>query len=206
MLKKNCSNCEKKIDRSFKFCPWCGKPTKKLNPADYGMLGLDDEVKNNEVQNPLSMIGGPLGGMINQITKQLSKELQNMDLGESSEKRGIEIRFSTGMPVQRVTKQTQRGPELIEFEPIDEEEKQRRKNLPIISAESKIRRLPEGIIYEIETPGVKTKKDVAIIRLENSLEVRAYSRDNCYIKTIPLKFEVLKYVVKDNKVLIQIKN
>ncbi len=203
MLKKRCSNCEKKIDRSFRFCPWCGKPTKKIRQEDYGMLGVDDEM-GQEMQDPLSLFGGGLGKMVSQLTKQLSKELQNLDSEEQGKPRGIEIRFSTGRPTQRIVRTSEtKSPQVEE---IDDYERERRRELPIEIAESKIRRLPEGVVYEISAPGVKSKRDVSILRMENSLEIRAYSKNKCYVKTIPIKVDVLKYGVKDDKVFVQIKN
>lgn len=206
MFKKKCPSCEKKVDRSFRFCPWCGKPTKQIRKEDYGMLGLDDEVKEQEILGSNSILGGPLGNMFNQLTKQLSKELQNMNLGNGAKPGGIEIHFSTGKPAQRVIRQEPQGSSEAMEEVLDEEELKRRKVLPVEVAISKIRRLPEGIIYEIDTPGVKSKQDVSILRMENSLEIKAYSLDKCYIKTIPIKVDVVKYVVKDNKVFVQLKN
>ncbi len=206
MLKKKCSSCSKKIERKFKFCPWCGTPTKKVKQEDYGMLGLNDEVLSEETVNPLSLFGGSLGNIFNQLTKQLSKELQNMDMADSTKPRGIEIRFSTGKPVQRVMKQGISNTTSVEEIPIDSAELERRKKLPLVVAVSNVRRLPEGIIYEIDTPGVKSKQDVSILRMENGIELRAFSADKCYIKTIPLKVDIVKYVVRDDKVIIQIKN
>lgn len=207
MLKKKCSSCDRKIDRGFRFCPWCGKPTKKVRQEDYGMLGLDDNNLQGNVQNSFSLFGGSLGNILNQVTKQLSKELQNLDLDDLSKSknpRGVEIRFSTGKPIQKVVKKSQ---EVNVFdEEISDAEIQRRKKLSVEIAESKVRRLPEGIIYELDTPGVRSKQDVSIIRMENSLEIRVYTKDKCYIKTIPIKVDVLKYGVKDGKVLVQIKN
>ena len=206
MIKKRCSNCDKKIERSFRFCPWCGKHTKNIKQEDYGMLGFDDNLDNNAVQNPFSMFGGGLGGMLNQLTKQLTRELQNLNLDQENEglPKGIEIRFSSGKPINRVIKQPTKVQEIKED--VSEQEKERRKGLPIESADSKIRRLPEGLVYEIEAPGIRTKKDVSIMRMENSIEIKAYSKDKCYIKTIPLNVDVFKYGVKEGKVLIQIKN
>jgi hypothetical protein len=205
MLKKRCLSCEKKIERSFRFCPWCGNPTKRIRKEDYGMLGIDDK-NEQEMQNPFSLFGGGLGMMVNQLTKQLSKELQNLDSGDGGRSKGIEIRFSTGKPMQRVVRQVPQEVQGMNDEEISEKEEGRRKILPVEVAESRIRRLPEGVVYEISTPGVKTKKDVSITRMENSLEIRAYSKDKCYIKTIPIKVDILKYGVRDDKVFVQIKN
>lgn len=166
------------------------------------MLGIDDNVEKQG--NPIPFVGGGLGAIFNHLTKQLSKELQNLNLGDGN--KGIEIRFSTGIPNQKINRVATSKESLIGEEPIEESERERRKKLPVFSAESKIRRLPEGLIYEIDVPGVSSKRDVSILKMENSLEVKAYSPDKCYIKTIPLKADILKYGVKDEKIFVQIKN
>jgi hypothetical protein len=205
MLNKKCSNCNEKIERRFKFCPWCGKATRPIKREDYGMLGLDDEIKSQEPMNPLSMFGGSLGNVFSHLTKQLSKELQKLDLGEENGPKGIEIRFSTGKPLQNVVKPLNSSESNISESKISIEELERRKKLPIELAKSKVRRLSEGIIYEIDVPGVNSKQEVSILRMENSLEIKAFSKDKCYLKTIPMKVDILKYTVQNNIILVQIK-
>lgn len=201
MIKKKCFSCGEKVERKFHYCPWCGQSLKDKK-KDYGMLGLDDNFAENPL-NSLENMGGPLGGVINQLTRQLSKELEKMDFQEGSMPKGFEIRFATRKPTNNPVKKTNQN---FIGEKVDEKEIERRRKLPMVPAESKIRRLPEGIVYEIETPGVKSRKDVAISNLEGSLEIRAYSKDTCYIKNIPVKASSLKYSVKPGKVVVQIDN
>jgi RNA polymerase subunit RPABC4/transcription elongation factor Spt4 len=204
MFKKICSSCNNKIEHKFRFCPWCGVSLKKQkNEEDYGMLGIDDTIPE-VINEDSSVIGGLLGPALNQLTKQLSKELQKLDMGKI-ENKGFQIKFSTRMPSGEMF-QKKAGAEqkdsIREFP--SKEEKERRMGLPIVSAESRLRRLPEGIIYEINIPGVESKQDISITRLENGLEIRAYSKDKCYIKTLPINVKVLKYTLRDNKLLLQI--
>ena len=43
MFKKKCSNCNKKIEKSYDFCPYCGKNFKsKYDDEDFGFLGKND--------------------------------------------------------------------------------------------------------------------------------------------------------------------
>jgi HSP20 family molecular chaperone IbpA len=136
------------------------------------------------------------------------KELDNMDsednLNQNKVPKNFQIRFSTNMPGAKIVQS--QVPKEKEFEESQHKIKLSQRNLPMVNADSRIRRLPEGVIYEIDVPGVRSKSDVIITKLENSLEIRAYSKEKCYIKTIPLKVDVLKYGVKDNKVFLQIKN
>jgi hypothetical protein len=106
--------------------------------------------------------------------------------------------------MQRVEKV--KAPSLEEdFESVSDREAERRQKLKKVDAVSTIRRLPEGIVYEISTPGVKHKKEVVVSQLEEGIEIKAYSKDKCYIKTIPIKSEILSYKVGDEKVLLKLK-
>jgi HSP20 family molecular chaperone IbpA len=75
-----------------------------------------------------------------------------------------------------------------------------------VNAKSVFKRLSEGINYEISVPGVKSKEDIIITKVENGIEIRAYTKDKCYIKTIPLKVDSYSYLFKDGKIFFQIKN
>ena len=88
---------------------------------------------------------------------------------------------------------------------VSEKEAGRRARLKKMEAESRMKRLGDVIIYEIAAPGLKKKEDVVITELATGLEIRAYSRDNCYVKTIPLKVEVLNYRVGNEKVFVEMK-
>ena len=77
--------------------------------------------------------------------------------------------------------------------------------MPKVEVESKIKRLGNTIIYEIETPGVKIKGDVVLTELATGLEIKAYSKNKCYVKFIPLKVEVIQYSVEKEKVVVEIR-
>jgi hypothetical protein len=208
--KKKCPGCGEKVEKKFKYCPWCSFALKQREIEDnFGMLGKDDEI-----QRALQHASLPMGlnGMLGGLMKQLEKEMSNMGNAEPGKPRGFKIQISTGMPKMQMIGPGQNKPniqlphgnELIE-ESIPEDERERRTKLKRVEAKSTIRRLPEGVIYEIDTPGVTSKKDVAITKLEQSMELKAYSKDRCYVKTIPMKVEVLGISVRDDKVFLKLK-
>ena len=200
MLKKKCSDCGKKIEKGFNYCPYCGSSIKKQKDEEYfGMIGKDDFVGlNNEVKMPFG-----LNKIVNSLINQLEKQMGELDKQHMGTPRGFKIQISTGKPQVRKIQ-----PKIIEQSQImvSNEEIERRNELPKVEASSNVKRLPEGLIYEISAPGVKSKQDVVITKLEESLEVKAYSKDRCYVKTIPLKVEVMGYGVKDDKVFLQLKD
>jgi len=81
--KKNCPKCNEKITGKFSFCPSCGFNLSKNQEKEYGMLGNNDYVaQQDEVQNMMgNMFGGAFGGkmmnsMLNNAMKMLEKEMQ----------------------------------------------------------------------------------------------------------------------------------
>lgn len=203
MFKRKCIDCGEKVERKFNYCPHCGNSFKvKQQKADFGMLGQNDS--QGRVVEELKLPFG-VEKMMNSLVKQLEKQLGSMNMENAQGMpKGIKIQIARGhpqmgQPIQRVVRKENISPK------ISDEENERRIGLPKQEAESRIRRLADTIIYEIETPGVKTKEDVLITELASGLEIKAYSEDKCYIKVIPLKVEVIEYYVKKEKVFIEIK-
>jgi HSP20 family molecular chaperone IbpA len=200
MFKKKCFSCEKKIERDFSYCPWCGHSFNKVNDNEWGMLGKNDE--SQQIENQMKLPFG-FNGIINTLMKQIEKDLSGMDNGSPMPK-GFKIQISKGPPrMQNINEPQKTMVEPVEI--VSEDERQRRSKLKRVDAKSAIRRLPEGVIYEIDAPGVKTKNDVTITKLEQSLEVKAYSEDKCYVKTFPMKVEILGIVVKADKIFLKLK-
>ncbi len=206
MFKKRCNSCEKKVDRKFHYCPWCGNSLKKKKQEDFGMLGQSDEAEQQV--EPMKLPFG-LNGIMNGLIKQIEKEMGNMQGNSTGMPKGFKIQISTGNPqIKQINEeQPSRKSNVQTIAPghVDEKEKSRRSNLERVEAKSIVRRLPEGIFYEIETPGVKSISDVVITKLEESMEIKVYSKDRCYIKTLPLKLEIVSFSVKNDKVLLRLK-
>ena len=200
---KKCSSCNGKIKESFSYCPSCGKSFKQVDDSkDFGMLGKTDSIHN--LTEGLNLPLG-LGKMVNSLVKQLEKQMNSMDLENcSGNPRGFKIKVSTGTPQTRQV--IQNSPENVEISnKISNKESERRMKLEKIDAESKIRRLGDRIIYEIETSGIKSKEDVVLTKLATGIEVKAYSKDKCYVKFIPLTLEIVGYFIKQNKVFVELK-
>lgn len=209
MFKKKCPNCKEKVERKFLFCPYCGISLKKKESAeDFGMLGKDDEIQ--QAVNQMNLPFG-LNGIMNNLIKQLESEMGSMNtnnVGPGMPK-GFKIQISTGKPGMNMMPINQQPvaqqPIDTQKEDISDKEKLRRASLKKVDAKSSMRRLPEGIVYEIDAPGVKAKKDISITKLAQGIEVKAYSKEKCYVKTIPLKVDILNYVVRENKVFLVLK-
>lgn len=92
----------------------------------------------------------------------------------------------------------------IENPKISEEKAKALAKLPRQEAESRVRRLSGKVIYEIELPDVKSEKDIIVQQLENSIEVKAFSKDKAYFKFLPVSLPLQKYKLEDGKLILEL--
>jgi hypothetical protein len=198
MFRRKCPSCAKKIDKNFNYCPFCGESFKKVQEEkDYGLLGKEDsDIFRNEVKLPFGM-NKVLDSLMKQLEKQMSEMNQNQPNGFP---KGFKIKISTGNPQFKQIVEEKKPKTNIIDESIRE-----RLNLPKVEASSKVKRLGDKLIYEIETPGVRSPKEVIVTQLESGIEVKAYSKEKCFTKIIPMNIELINYYIKNDKLFLELK-
>jgi len=221
--KRECNKCGRKIDEKYSFCPYCGNrfDSNEEDSDDGGMLGKNDFMPStNEIKLPMG-----LNAIFNSVMRNLSKEFDeqlNKNYFQTDEKQpkktkreGVSISISTfgnGPPKIKVT-QLGEKPELEVREEIKEKIKQNtftkekiKKFAGLKREEPKtsIRRLSNKMIYEIEMPGVKSLDDISIIKLENSIEIKALAKSKAYIKTIPINLPITDYNLSEGKLILEL--
>jgi len=82
-------------------------------------------------------------------------------------------------------------------------------SLPKEEPETNVRRLSNKVIYEISLPDVKTLENIAIKKLENSIEIKAIAEKSgkaykAYSKHIPLSYPLKKYSFKGQKLVLEL--
>ena len=192
MLKKNkCPHCEEKIRNSHSFCPNCGSQLKE-SKNKHGMLGKNDFQQKQITPKIFSGIGG---GMMNKLLSKMVTDLTKTQ-GNLNEK-DIQEAMKQLLPgakisIKKVNKPLQNN---TKFLPIDfsNENLKKWKSLSKKEPESKLKRVDNKINYELEIPEVKSIKDISIIKLENSMEVRAVGEKIAYLKRIPINLPLKKY-------------
>lgn len=212
---KTCKKCGEQIESKFSFCPYCG-----LNNADkkndFWNDGFIDEFDFDSLFSKF-----PFGNLMQEIEKQLKEIDKSMKVEEKKPvESGISISISSsnlGKPVIRVKnlgkgnaipiqiRSVQEQPKIEKKQFIDEKEIERMSKLPRKEAETKVRRMTNRIIYEIELPGVDSLKNVSISKLENSIEIKAFSKDKAYFKLIPVSLPILRYGLKEGKLILELK-
>ena len=215
MFSKKCPRCSRKISKDYDFCPHCGNNFRfermMKNEKDYGLLGKDD----------LSTPGFPAGGMnlppgfnnlFNSLLKEVEKQFREADKNiprkniRPENSISISIATSTGkQPEIRISGPVKKQKEIRIVQPeISEEDAKKLSKLPKKEAETKVRRMSNKLIYELDVPGVKSLKDVIINKLENSIEIKAFSEDKVYFKLLPVKLPITDYKLKSGKIIIEL--
>lgn len=221
--RKKCEKCGNKISSKFDFCPYCGKPANGNIDDDFGMLGKNDSF--DEFDNfSKSLFGGFGGNMLNKMLgnamKMLEKEMQKevhrsvfpQELNAGTKKTNSQPRTNFQMfingkkldlggdsfPVQK--QQTRKiAPVKLPQNKLKDFSK-----LPRENPKASIRRFSNKIVYEINVPGVKSLDDVSIIQLENSIEIKAVSKDKSYAKILPINLPIINYELDDHKILLEL--
>jgi hypothetical protein len=67
-----------------------------------------------------------------------------------------------------------------------------------------VRRLSDRIVYEIELPGVKAS-DIIINKLQNSIEIKAFTKEKAFFKLLPVALPILNYYMKQGKLVLELK-
>ena len=205
--KRACTKCRRKINKSYRFCPHCGYGDEDLDNAKWGMLGRDDRISQNNLQLPMG-----LNTIFNSLMKNLNKQFNDSQSPKKNnnpkiKNNGISISIST----------SGNNPPTLKMNSSVDQEKLKKKTpgqfskenikkfaeLPKEEPKTNIRRLADRVNYEIEIPGVKSLKEISVIRLETSIEIKAISKNKAYFKRIPLNFPITNYTFSEEKLILE---
>ncbi len=224
--KKTCQRCGKKTGKDSRFCPSCGIPfNNKQRKEDLGMLGDNDSMNEFEALSN-SMFGGMGGSFMNKmlsntmrmLEKEMQKEMerdrknpqnQNNNLPRTKIRlmiNGKEIDLNNGMPVsENSEKREKQKQNPIKFKRFSEEQIKRFSKLSKKEPKTDLKRIADKITYEIEVPGVESIEDVSITPLENSIEMKAISKDKAYSKSIQINLPIIGYGLSNGVLVLEFK-
>lgn len=213
--KKSCARCGKKVSDKFNFCPSCGSNLANSN-EDWGMLGKDDNIPE---QDPFSspfmggfnskMLNKMLGGAMKMLEKELEREMKdsrktNFELYINGKRIDPDKITVTKKPLGNLlTKSVSQKMKKISSD-LSKEALKKFLKLPKKEPSTNVRRLSNKVIYEIEVPGVKSIKDVSIVKLENSIEIKAIAKDKAYKKLIPIDLPLRGYKLEEEKLVLEL--
>lgn len=224
MFKKKCSQCNKKIERDFDFCPYCATPTKD-HKKDYGLLGKDDNLSSMGIApNPTSsslmdkLIGSAFNTAIKMVEKEIARENKTMPENLQLYINGKKINLNNPQNVAKSPQISKEAEEEQEFDEegnpikiirkvpkISEETLRKSAKLPRKEAKTKLTRLKDKVIYELDVPGIESLNNIVINKLEQSLEIKAYTERVVFTKNIQIKLPLASYSVRSDKLFLEFK-
>ena len=209
--KKECNNCKRKLSDDYDFCPYCGNPVNESRKKDWGMLGRDDSIPSNFNEFPKGF-----NAMFNFLAKNLAKQFSDAEKvsdnpDQAVKRSGIKIDISTSgnnAPKIRIGRigEPQKEKKKILLPVFSKEKLGEFLNTPRKEPETNVRRFSKRIIYEIELPDVKSLGDISIMKLENSIEIRAIAKGMSYLKIIPINFPITDYGFSEGRLTIELKS
>ena len=187
---------------------------------DWGLLGKEDVMPfMNGIKLPIGMnaiFNSVMKNLTKDLNEQLSKNAFSAEEKQSNniKKNGLSISISTfgdGPPKIKVTqmgenpaKRPEKNKEKIKQTPFTKENIKKFAELKKEEPKTNIRRLSNGVVYELEMPGVKNIEDISIIKLENSIEIKAVSKDKAYTKLIPINLPIKNYNLSEGKLVLEL--
>lgn len=235
MFKKIRCRCGKKIDAGFSYCPFCGselgnesagRAPQRREPDN--LFDALDEQMPFMLRFPFKKLVKQIESQLREIDKEMASEdkqtkMQNMPISQ-----GISISISSSENGAPVIKVKQFGPEGKQIGTNESEKKEMKEmqkdqqklkglgkdhqeklkkfaKLPRHEPETNVRRLSDRIVYEILLPGVKDAKNIMITRLQNSIEIKAFTKDRAYFKLIPLGLPIQRQYLDGEKLVLELK-
>jgi HSP20 family molecular chaperone IbpA len=225
MFGKRCIGCNGKVRKDHSFCPHCGINMKKLDRfEDFGMFGKDDEISQPQL---------PLGfnKLFNSLIKELDKQFKDIEKHNYSQMEnsikqkkannkkdirtsGISISISTSNSKKPEIRIKSFGPnrqKLVQQKnhdflnkPFSEQKAKDFSKNKKIEPETNVRRLSDKIIYEIFLPGVSSLNEISIQQLENSIEIKAISKEKSYNKLLTVNYPIDSYYFKNDKLVLEL--
>ncbi|MBD3252226.1 hypothetical protein GF386_00660 [Candidatus Pacearchaeota archaeon] len=208
MFGKKCPKCNNRIKNNFDFCPHCGRNLKSENDReDYGLIGKNDSFEQLPYSNN-SVLDRIFATALKEIPSMLKMIEKQMQKDDRKNPQGIHPRFPNDLDVQffvngkKILPQKNSDKKIKKEIPSEKIEKFSK--LPKKEPISKIRRLSGKIIYELEVPGVKDIEDILVNQLENSIEIKALSKDKIYHKTLNINLPIIKYQLNRGNLILEL--
>jgi len=222
--KKACKNCSNKVSSKYEFCPYCGDSfsgKSKNEDGDFGMLGKNDRFENEFEKIGKEMFGGFGGSIINKmlgnamkmLEKEMQKEMKDIKKRDMQPRTNFQLfingkKINTGgindlnFPAQenRIKRKVKEVPSRY----LPQNNLKDFLKLPKEEPKTNVRRFSNKIIYEINMPEVKSVKDLSIIKLENTIEVKGAGKSKAYSKRIPVNFPITNYNFSRGKLVLEL--
>lgn len=229
--KKKCLRCSRKLSKEYDFCPFCGNDfrfqKRQEESRDFGLLGKEDALTGFPDFPGFGMpadIGNLFNSsLFNNLFRQFDKQFREFDkelakkprTSNNIRKSGVSISISMSDGKNPDIKVSGFGPDFKNFkheekekkipkQEMTDEEARKLSKLPKKEAKTEVRRFSNKIVYEIDLPGIKNLKDIIINKLENSIEIKAFSAKIAYFKLLPVNLPIWNYKLDNEKLILEL--
>lgn len=208
----SCPSCKSKITKDFNFCPYCSAPLSdpEEDMKDFGMLGRNDAMPANAgmaMQGGLGITDKLLGSMVNSIMKSLSKQMNEVNKANQNQNPNTRVqRLPNGISISigPVSKQAQTPKTRnIKEKELSEEQIERMSKLSRTAAKTSMKRIGDKVIYEMQTPGIKSPDDIFISKLETGYEIKAIAEKKVYVNSIQIELPMHSFSIREDKLTIE---
>lgn len=204
MFGKKCSKCNAKVKADHKFCHSCGMDLgNNYDKEDYGILGRNDFDESMDFSDRF------MEKIFNSAMRILDSQMKNLNR-EIVDRKGPRQRNTPALNVQFFVNGERifsdngiLNKPIKKVNTISKDKLKKFSDLPKEEPKYKMRRISDKVIYELIVPGVNNIEDVLILPLENSLEIKALSKDKVYSKNLNLNLPVLRYQLVNDSLIIE---
>ena len=221
--KQVCPRCNNKTSKKHDFCPFCGFGFRQNDPFFEPSFNLGF---------PFNTIFKQLEKQIEKQFKEIDEQMPTFDESENFDKQahkgqapkimqeGISISISsaggqpvikvknlgpgTNAPAQHQNQNIKQAASKDQVQKITPEQIEQFSKLPKEELQTSVRRLTDKIVYELDMPDVK-KENIIITRLQNSIEIKAFTKDKAFFKLIPISLPILKSQLSEGKLILELK-
>ncbi len=214
MFRKKCPKCKSKIDKAYDFCPHCGQNlSSKYDNEDFGFLGKNDFIENERAFGPGI---GFMDKMINKAMKMIEKQMRELPNDLNQNPNQNQGKPNPNMHIQFFVNGKKVFPQKIQAQQINQNQQKKTKNklskqkaekfakLPRKEPKTTMKRLAGKLVYEIAMPGVEDLNDILINQLENSIEIKALSKNKVYSKTINVNLPIVSYGLDEGNFILEL--
>lgn len=212
MFKKlKCKGCDEKVSKKYSYCPHCGDSLRGENSEKF----FEQEINSLDLGLPFGL--NKIFESMLPIDSKMIKELNNLKINIKPQNGRyiIEIEGKNSLNEQPNFADIQdkecKNPNHHHHEhhqkvptKIDEARTEKFSGLPREEPNTRVRRLTNKLVYEINLPGVKNN-DIIISKLENSIEVKAFSEDKAFFKLIPHSLPIIGSELKEGILNLELK-
>jgi hypothetical protein len=207
--KNKCENCDSKIKGKFSFCPYCGDSLvdEDQMEKDYGLIGKDDALGSpEETQMDFGITDKLIGSLVNSLIKNLDKQFKNLDKQPKNFENAEVQNFPNGIKI-RIGHSPEKAKKQKNFfkKQLSDQQLKKMSTLPRTEAKTKVKRIGEKVIYELNAPGIESPQDVFVSKLESGYEIKAISERKIYVNTLPINLPMRGFAIDKNKLFIEFK-